>query len=93
MRNVEYWSGGMHIFTSKHACNLQRIIPLEPDKFARHLLYHTANNKQRQLNDGGKQQMLVKVNDLLGELNTVRTNAQAEMHRRINAMNDVLHQV
>jgi hypothetical protein len=91
MRNVEYWSGGLGLFTKEHGCNLQRIISLDPDRFARHLLYHTANNKQRQLH--GKRHVFVKANDLLGELNTVRKNAEAEMNRRAAALSDVLHSV
>jgi hypothetical protein len=91
MRNVEYWSGGLGLFTQKNACNLQRIIPLDPSQFARHLLYHSANNKQRQLH--GKRSKMVKANDLLGELNTVRKNAEAEMHRHQAAMSDTLHSV
>ena len=41
-RNVEWWSGGMSLATVRHACNLQRIIPLQPEMFANFLLckYH-----------------------------------------------------
>jgi hypothetical protein len=77
LRNVEYWSGGLHLVTKRHACNMQRIISLEPEKFARHLLYHSANNKQRQL--APKKQSFTKVNDFLGQLNTVRNNAMKKM--------------
>jgi hypothetical protein len=90
MRNVEYWSGGMEIFTKEHGCNLQRVVSLDPDRFARQLLYHTANNKQRQLHR--KRRIFTKVNDLLGQLNTVRKNAEAEMDRRVRAMSKALHQ-
>lgn len=38
MRNVEYWSGGISLFTKRHACNLQRFISLDPDHFNRQLL-------------------------------------------------------
>jgi hypothetical protein len=79
------------LFTKEHGCNLQRIIPLDPSKFAIHLLYHSSNNKQRQLH--GRRQQIVKVNDLLGELNTVRKNAEVEMHRRVAAMTEALHHV
>jgi hypothetical protein len=89
MRNVEYWSGGMHLVTKMHGCNLQRIIPLNETKFARSLLYHTANNKQRQLH--GRRRAFVKINDLYGQLNTVLKNAQGEMNRRISSMNAALH--
>jgi hypothetical protein len=80
LRNVEYWSGGLHLFTKQHACNMQRIISLDPDRFVRHLIYHSANNKQRQLSE--KKKRFVKVNDLFGQLNTVRNNAQGEMERQ-----------
>ena len=79
MRNVEYWSGGLSLFTKQHACNMQRIVSLDPKRFARHLIYHAANNKQRQLQP--KRRRFVKVNDLLGQLNTVRDNAQMELER------------
>ena len=77
MRNVEYWSGGLSLVTKRHACNMQRIVSLDPDHFARHLIYHSANNHQRQLH--GKRHRFVKVNDLLGQLNTVRVNAASKM--------------
>jgi hypothetical protein len=74
LRNVEYWSGGLNLFTHQHACNLQRIIPINPYDFSRHLIYHTANNKQRQLKS--KRKHFTKVDTLLGQLNTVRYNAE-----------------
>lgn len=77
LRNVEYWSGGLHLVTTRHACNMQRIVSLEPKKFARHLIYHSSNNKQRQL--ASKKRLFTKVNDLLGQLNTVRNNALKKM--------------
>eukprot|EP00980_Cylindrotheca_fusiformis_P008347 scaffold1754_cov105-Cylindrotheca_fusiformis.AAC.9 len=85
LRNVEYWSGGLNIFTFEHGCNLQRIISMDPDRFARQLLWHTANNKQRHLT-GARQIKFANVNDFLGQLNTVRANAQAEMARRLEAL-------
>jgi hypothetical protein len=88
-RNVEYWSGGLSMFTKEHGCNLQRIMPLEPARFARSLLYHTANNKQKQFKQ--KREFLIKVNDFLGELNTVRVNAEAEMYRHASVVHDALH--
>jgi hypothetical protein len=86
-RNVEYWSGGMNLVTSQNGCNLQRVIALDPSRFSKSLLYHTSNNKQRQFGSGQWRKKLVKVNDLLGQLNTVKKNAQAEMSRRVAAMN------
>jgi hypothetical protein len=46
LHNVEYWSGGLQLSMPRHACNMQRISSLEPENFARHLLYHSSNNKQ-----------------------------------------------
>lgn len=85
LRNVEYWSGGMHLFQSFRACNLQRIIPLEPDQWSKHLIYHSANNKQRQLKQRGKQYRFVKVDNLLGQLNTVKKNAEIAKKKELEA--------
>ena len=82
LRNVEYWSGGLSIFTLEHGCNLQRIMSLDPERFAKQLLYHTANNKQRHLT-GARMIKFVNVNDFLGQMNTIRKNAQLEMNRRV----------
>jgi len=71
-RNVEWWSGGMGLFTSRHACNLQRIISLELDRFPKHLIYHSANNKQRQLQYQADR--FVKIDDLYGQLLTTQKN-------------------
>jgi hypothetical protein len=87
-RNVEFWSGGLSIFTKEHGCNFQRIIPLDIDRFARSLLYHTANNKQRQFNT--RRQVLIKANDFLGQLNTVRKNADSKWQGMISAVGDVI---
>lgn len=77
LRNVEYWSGGLHLVTRLNACNLQRIIPIDPEEFSKHLIYHTANNKQRQL--WRKREMCFsKANTLLGQLNSVRKRAEQE---------------
>jgi hypothetical protein len=37
--NVEFWSGGIQMWCN--FCNIQRIIPLIPEEFSKHLLYHT----------------------------------------------------
>jgi hypothetical protein len=78
MRNVEWYSGGMQLSTVRHACNMQRIIMLDPDGFSRSLIYHTANNKQRQLH-GKREKIFSKVNTLLGQLNTIKKRAQADL--------------
>jgi hypothetical protein len=71
---VEFWSGGFQL-AGLRACNLQRLIPLDPARFSQFLLYHTSNNKQRQ--------KFVKhrfygrpILDFWGQLNTVRHNAE-----------------
>jgi len=70
--NVEFWSGSYQIFTGvRGGCNMQRLISMHPDHFSNHLLYHVANNKQRQLS----QDRMVRVDHLYGQLNTVRKQA------------------
>ena len=78
LRNVEYWSGGLHLVTRLNACNLQRIIPIDPEGFSRHLIYHTANNKQRQL-QGKREMCFNRANTLLGQLNAVRKAAEQSL--------------
>ena len=62
----------MGMFTSRHGCNMQRILSLEHSSFPQHLIYHSANNKQRQLS--GKRDRFVKVDTLYGQLLTVKDN-------------------
>jgi len=71
LRDVEWWSGGMNLVTKRHACNMHRVVSLKPEHFDKHLIYHTANNKQNQLG----LHRFTKANDLWGQLNTVRKNA------------------
>lgn len=73
---VEYWSGGGNLYGRK-ACNLQRIIPLDPEEFSRHLVYHTSNNKQKQLKF--VKGLFSKVDTLLGQLHTVKKRAEQAM--------------
>jgi hypothetical protein len=82
MRNVEWYSGGMQLSTVRHACNMQRIILLDPKNFSKSLLYHSANNKQRQLK-GKREEVFSKANTLLGQLNAVKKRAAAEMTKRM----------
>ncbi len=79
-RNVEFWSGGLNLFTPRHACNMQRLVSLDPAKFSSHLIYHSANNKQRQLH--WKRKSFTKVNDLFGELLTVTKDAEEKMKQQ-----------
>ena len=71
-QNVEFWSGGYQVFGK---CGMQRIILLEPESFSKHLVYHTSNNKQKQINES----RLVKADDLLGQLHTVRIAAMKKI--------------
>lgn len=77
-RNVEWWSGAMGLVTSRHACNMQRILSLDIDKFPKHLIYHSANNKQRQLQ--GKKKKFVKIDNLYGQLLTTQLNYEKKFH-------------
>lgn len=80
-RNVEFWSGGLNLFSARHACNMQRLVSLDSDKFSKQLIYHSANNKQRQLH--GRKQSFVKVNDLFGQLLTITKDAEKKMKQTI----------
>ena len=71
MNNVEYWSGGLQMWCPRNGCNIQRIIVLEPQHFSKQLLYHTSNNKQKQI----KQDRRVRASDLLGQFNHLRKDA------------------
>lgn len=81
-RNVEWWSGAMSLSTPKHACNMHRIVSLDPDRFTKHLVYHSANNKQRQLQRDN--QRFVKVDNLYGQLLTVQKNYEAQWNPKVN---------
>ena len=71
--NGEYWSGGQQLWGGGiGACNLQRIVSLRPEDFSRHLLYHTANNKQKIIISD----RLVLANTLLGQMNDARKRAE-----------------
>lgn len=73
--NVEFWSGSYQIFTgAKSGCNMQRIISMQPGDFSKHLIYHTANNKQKQLT----RSRMVRADYLFGQLNTVMKFAETE---------------
>jgi hypothetical protein len=76
-RTVEFWSGGLQL-VGMYACNLQRILPLEPSLFSRHLLYHTSNNKQRHA-IVQRRFSSQSIQHLWGQLNTVRVNAQRDI--------------
>lgn len=78
-KNVEYWSGGYQLFGGGVAgCNFQRILPLKPELFSRQLLYHTSNNKQKQIS----QNRLLLVENLLGQLNAVKKRAEQKIKNR-----------
>ena len=77
---VEYWSGGANLFGRK-ACHLQRIIPLDPEQFSKHLLYHTPNNKQKQLKF--VRGLFSQADVLLRQLHTVKERAEKVMQREM----------
>jgi hypothetical protein len=79
--SVEFWSGGLQI-AGMMACNLQRIITLEPGGFSRQLLYHTSNNKQRQQNVRHRFSSR-SINQFWGQLNTIRKNAEKAMKEEL----------
>jgi hypothetical protein len=74
-RTVEYWSGGIQI-AGILACNLQRIMSLDPLEFSKQLLYHSSNNKQKSRNIQYKFSSRT-VQEFWGQLNTIRKNATA----------------
>ena len=78
---VEYWSGGGNL-VGRLACHLQRIIPLDPTQFSKHLLYHTSNNKQKQLKF--VRGLFSQVDVLLGQLHTVRKRAERTLRKEMN---------
>jgi len=77
--NVEFWSGGYQFFTGvRNGCNMQRIIRFDPEHFSKHLIYHVANNKQKQLTYN----RMLRADNLFAQLNTIRKRAiklKAEM--------------
>jgi hypothetical protein len=71
--NVEFWSGGYQLFTGvRGGCNMQRLMSFHPDQFSKHLIYHVANNKQRQL----PQKRMLRADHLFAQLNTVKKAAE-----------------
>jgi hypothetical protein len=74
LRDVEYWSGGIQLIDQ---CGLQRMINLDPHHFGSHILYHTANNKQVQLQH--VKERFTRLDDLYGMLTTTRKNAERAM--------------
>ena len=76
--NVETWSGGFQLFAGGiRGCNFQRIIPLDPDEFSKFLLYHSANNKQKQIARNRK----LRAETLLGQLNYVKKEAESTLEK------------
>jgi hypothetical protein len=67
--SVEFWSGGFQLFGQ---CFLNRILSMDPNRFSRQLLYHTANNKQTTL----RVDKFVRAGDFLGQLFTVKKRAE-----------------
>lgn len=72
----DFWSGSNQFYTGgERHCNMQRIISMNPDHFSKHLLYHTANDKQKQM----PKSRMVRANDLFGQLNHVKKIAEHEI--------------
>lgn len=75
MNNVEFWSGGWQLYGNAKrgsACNLQRIISLDPEVYSKQLLYHVSNNKQLQIS----RERRLRASDFFGQLNTVKERAE-----------------
>jgi hypothetical protein len=60
--NVEFWSGGFHLF-GKY-CNVQRIISLDSEEFSKQLIYHSSNNKHRTLAPN----RMIRIDEIYGQL-------------------------
>jgi len=67
--SVEFWSGGFQLFGQ---CFLNRIVPLDPRRFERQLLYHVSNNKQR----SAPAKKFIRVGDFYGQLMRVKEKAE-----------------
>ena len=66
--------GGFQLFGQ---CKLNRVLSLDPDRYSKQLLYHTANNKQGTL----KTQKFIRAEDFLGQLHTVKARAEASLEK------------
>jgi hypothetical protein len=73
-RTVEFWSGGISL-AGVMSCNLQRVVPLDPDRFSAHLLYHVSNNKQKERNLRYRFSSHT-VDEFWAQLNAVRKSAE-----------------
>lgn len=82
MMNVEYWSGGLQMWCPNRGCNIQRVVQLDPKNFSKHLLYHTSNNKQKQIARNRR----VRVHHLIGQLNTLRKDAMSAKEKLMKSM-------
>ena len=77
--NVEFWSGGIQMWCARDGCNIQRILALDPKRFAHHLSYHSANNKQKSVVN----ERLVNADIFLGQLNTMRKFARRKVEKEV----------
>jgi len=88
LRDVEYWSGGMQLIVEQ--CGLQRVLNLDPTEFMNHVLWHTANNKQHQLQY--VRERFTRLNDLYGMLMTIQKHAQRDQNEiLLKLQEDVQH--
>ena len=74
---ILFWLG-LNLFSKEHGCNLQRIVSLDPIRFSKQLLYHTANNKQKQFFPS-RREIMTRVNDFYGQLLTIQQHAEQDM--------------
>jgi hypothetical protein len=80
-RSVEYWSGGVNLF-GVYSCRLQRIIPMDPTGFSKHLLYHASNNKQRSVHL--RSHFTTRnMYEFYGQLNAIRKSAHAALRQEL----------
>ena len=60
-----------------NACNIQRIVGLSNSTFSSSLLYHTSNNKQKQMKT--KHQFSTNIDNFWSQLRTVQKTAERAM--------------
>lgn len=71
-QNIESRSESNEVFTG--GCNIQRMISMNPNHFSKHLLYHTADHRQTEI----ERNSTVRINDLFDQLNHLRKTAKQE---------------
>ena len=77
--SVEFWSGSLQLYGQQ--CSIQRLVAIDTDNFSKHLIYHTANNKQIELPNT----RFTKVKTLYEQLQ--RVVKQAKKYKRTKLRN------